>query len=421
MDPTVEHVAQSVSAPDGVLDLRALPELREYVESKLDAEGLEQALNSFSNWAADHSAPSLYGSFGHRPTGTNPLVVQLAAQRQYELDVEDGESVLIPPMAKKLATMAADLAALELHAPEKFDAAANEYLGQRMLAPDQFEGIAHEIATSRYFIRKGALVDPNFLLKSGKEDLIVTTNAIAVPVQCKAKPESAGRKIIGDPARELMGCIARDASDDGRSILVSVKVTGSIQPLDIPTIRRLVREHRGSSQAAVLQKVTDGLVAVSVARISDWIDRESANAYLREKEFHYSTIVAAPDGDKFKVASVVGIDANPSESGWQSLRRSVVHAADQLEGGPPGVVAVHYASHFDEIESLRPGVDRLLHDLASIVGPQPHVGAVMISMEPDFSAGELVPPGDVRLYQLPDRLPEGLLPGRPERPMKKSQ
>lgn len=413
MDSTVENAAVSVSKPDGALDLRALPALRSYVESKLNPEHLSAALESFDDWAVKNSAPSLFGAFGHRPVGTNPLIAQLATQRQYEFDLEAGEKVDIPPMSKKFASMAADLAALELHAPGKFDEDTNKYLGQRMLAADQFEGVAHEIATSRYFIRKGAAVDPAFLKNSSKEDLKVLFNSTEVPVQCKAKPEGAGREIIGDVARELMGCIARDASDDGRRILVSVNVTGSINGADIPVIRQAVRDHKGISSAAVLLKLGDRLIGVSVTRNKDQIDRRSAESYLHTKGFHYSTMVAVPDGTSYKVISVVGIDARPSESAWRSLRKSVRHAADQLEGGPPGIVAVHYASHFDEIESLRPGTRRLLHEIAPIVGPMPHVGAVLISKEPDYGVGDPVPPGDVRLYQLPGRLPDDLLPGRP--------
>jgi hypothetical protein len=67
------------------------------------------------------------------------------------------------------------------------------------------------------------------------------------------------------------------------------------------------------------------------------------------------------------------------------LRQSIQRAADQLQGGPPGLAAVHYSDPVRDFQDLAPV--RLSLALGQLIEPWPHVAGVLLSSEPDFQFG----------------------------------
>ena len=118
---------------------------------------------------------------------------------------------------------------------------------------------------------------------------------------------------------------------------------------------------------------------------------ENARQFLENEGFHHSLLLGdpKPDCDAQDADIVIGIAAqiNEGPKPWLSLRRQILRAAAQLDGGPSGIVAVHYSDPVDEFESLRPGDRRLLQEIAELIHPLPHVAAVFLSSEPDLQIG----------------------------------
>ena len=94
------------------------------------------------------------------------------------------------------------------------------------------------------------------------------------------------------------------------------------------------------------------------------------------------------------------IDANLDDGlrSSRSLRQSIKRAADQLEGGILGIVAVHYADPIADFESLSPSNTPMLCEMARIMHPWQHVAAIMLSSEADVQLPESRGLGQVRSY-----------------------
>ena len=349
MPSTPERLGAKASQPGEGLNVRWIPGLREYLQGFLDSNRLNSELATYEEWAKDNSAPVLQGGFLHRPPGTNMLVAAISACKEWETNRAD----LSPPEgAKRLGRLAFDLAALEYHASTYFDASAREFLQQRLQSPAEIWGVICEIETSSYFIRKGAKVAPLFLQKSARYDLMIGWKDTEVPVQCKAKRPGAGRAVADETFRFLAGCIARDASDMGRKVLVKIGSTGKVRPADVPDLRASVRDIPPGQRHAELLPIGERVYSLQVEAIEGELTLNSAQEFLGSHRFHVSLLVFIPkDGSSTYVPVVaVRLEAKPQESPWRSLRRSMDEAADQLTSAPPGIIAIHYADHVSDIE-----------------------------------------------------------------------
>ncbi len=120
------------------------------------------------------------------------------------------------------------------------------------------------------------------------------------------------------------------------------------------------------------------------------------------------------NSDRYEAVVVVGIDAKPDENPWRSLKDSLKNGADQLKGGPPGIVAIHYVDPTSDFEQLRPGHEPMRVTMGKRLRTLPHVGAVMISSEPDLQFPEASGPAHCRIYLGKDcRLPMDFPLGEP--------
>ena len=292
---------------------------------------------------------------------------------------------------------------------------AREFLQQRLQSPGEVWGVIHEVQTSTYFIRKGAGVDPAFLRKSNREDLIVNWEGHEVPVQCKSKRPGAGRVVIDETFNTLGGYIARDASDDGRKILVRIGSTGPIRPDDVDALRNADRSIPIRPTGADILSRSDRTYTIQVRMIEGIFTQEEARTFLESHEFHVQLLIGIPSSDdaSYEPIVAVGIDSDPSEMPWRSLSDSINEAADQLEGGQPGIIAVHYADHLRDFESIRPGSQPLKFYIFEKTRELPHVAAVVPSSEPDLQLPGSGEPGRARVYGFWTRLPSGLLDDLP--------
>ena len=416
MDQTIRRVvSEGLAAPTASLDLRHLPNLRVYFEGFLDQERLKTDLASYAIWASTNSAPVLQGGFLHRPLGTNMLVAAIWSCKNWETIRREHPNSPPPAGAKRLARIALDLATLESHSPSSFDEPAREFLQQRLQSPEEVWGVIHEVQTSTFFIRKGAGVDPAFLRKSNREDLIVNWEGHEVPVQCKSKRPGAGRVVIDETFNTLGGYIARDTSDDGRKILVRIGSTGPIQPADVDALRNAVRSIPIRPTGAEILSRGNRTYTIQVRMIEGIFTQEEASVFLESQDFHVQLLIGIPSSDdaSYEPIVAVGIDSDPSEMPWRSLSDSINEAADQLEGGQPGIIAVHYADHLNDFESIRPGSQPLKFYIFEKTRDLPHVAAVVLSSEPDLQLPGSGEPGQAQVYGFWTRLPSGLLDDLP--------
>jgi len=357
VNSTAEHLGAEACQPSGTLNVRWIPELREYFEEFLDPIRLTSDLTSYAEWATANSAPVLQGGFLHRPTGTNMSVAAIWASKDWEANRPD---LPPPPGAKRLAQLAFSLAALEFHAPDHFDESAREFLQQKLQAPEEIWGIICEILTSVYFIRKGAKVAPLFLRKSAPNDLMIRLLGEEVPVQCKSKKPGAGRAVADETFNLLAGYIARDASDSGRKVLVRIGATAEVRPSDVPALRAAVANIVVGGSHAELVDTGGRVYSVRTEVIKGDFTLDNAHEFLRSYDFHISMQVAIPEGESgtYTPIVVVGLVAEPVESPWTSLQGSINDASDQLKKnpGPPGISAIDYADPVGDVNSLRPGI-----------------------------------------------------------------
>ena len=86
-----------------------------------------------------------------------------------------------------------------------------------------------------------------------------------------------------------------------------------------------------------------------------------------------------------------------------------MQGARQLRGGPPGIVAIHYADPVSDFEVLRPGSEPMFLVIAKLQHPLPHLGAIMLSAEPDLQLPGSGGPGEVHSYVNENIIPGDLL------------
>ena len=419
MDQRIRAIAEQCSqGKTGVNELDLL-HLRPYVEGFLDPHWLSERLNEYEAWASANSDPFLQRSLLHRPLGMNMLVASIWAARSWENIYIEDPSFWPPGGAKRLINIACSLAVLELHAGTMLDSSALEHLRQRLQASDQLWGIIHECGLFAHLINRGAEVEPRFLRKADPMDIIVRWRGQQVPVQCKSKRPGAGRVISQDVCTRLAGSVARDLKVAGRRMLVRIGSTGTIRDTDIDFLRDQIRRGAGSAMGPEMVPHQGRVFTVKTLPLSGSFTAEQARSYLRSFDFHLGMVIGEPRAGTvgYEANLMVGIDARPNETRrvWRSLRDSIVFAARQLEGGPPGIVAVHYADPIPEFEALRPGDAHMLQEIARIVHTLPHVAAVMLSCEPDLQLPGARGAGTVRAYVDGSRLPADFPMGRPVR------
>jgi len=400
MNETIRSIAKQCSQPKSGVHEQALFQLRPYIEGFLDTNWLEGELKKYKNWASKNSDPFLQRSLLHRPLGFNMLVASIWATRDWESIYKEDPSFKLPGGARQLVNIACSLAVLELHAGQFLDSEAREHLRQRLQATDQVWGVIHELQTFAYFVRKGAEVKPHFLQKSSVEEITVNWQGVVIPVQCKIKPPGSGRLISQDVFATLAGYIARDARVTGKSLLVRIGSTGKIRQEDVEFLRHKVSNGVGSRMGPALVTHKGRTFTVRSQPLSGQFTYNTKQNYLSNFAFHVGMVIGepAPGGNAYNTAAVVGIEANPQERPWNSLKRSLMEGAKQLKNGPPGIVAIYYADPVRDFEDLRPALEPMKVSIGQLLDSRPHVGAVIMASEPDLQLPQTSDSGHVSVY-----------------------
>ena len=400
MNNTIRKIAEQCSLPKPRVNELDLVHLRPYVESFLDRHWLQNQLYEYERWGADNSDPFLQRTTLHRPIGFNMLAAAIWAARSWEA-IYRGDQSFRPPMGpKRLGNIACSLAVPELHAGSQLDADSRKYLQQRLQAADQLWGVVHECNTFAYFVNKGAVVEAKFLKKGSPEDILLHWNGRNIPVQCKCKMPGAGRAISQESFTTLAGCLARDVKLSGKKLVVRIGSTGPIRPQDVDFLREQVRRGAGAGPGPALVTNDTRTFTVKTEPLEGTTALAEARNNLAEYGFHLSMGIWEPgsNGDAYQAVVVVGIDAKPEEHPWDSLKASINDGAKQLQGGPPGVVAIHYPDPVTHFEQLRPGRQPMRVHIGRMLETLPHVGAVVLSSEPDLQLPGGGGPGQARIY-----------------------
>jgi len=328
------------------------------------------------------------------------LVASIWATRDWESIYKEDPSFKPPGGARRLVNIACSLAVLELHAGQFLDSEAREHLRQRLQATDQVWGVIHELQTFAYFVRKGAEVKPHFLKKASPEEMTVHWHGVDIPVQCKSKPPGSGRLISQDVFATLAGYIARDARVTGKSLLVRIGSTGTIRQEDVGFLRHKVSNGVGSGMGPALVTHKDRTFSVRSQPLSGQFTYNTVQNYLSNFAFHVGMVIGelGPDGVAYNAVAVVGIEANPQERPWNSLKHSFMEGAKQLKNGPPGIVAIYYADPVRDFEALRPALEPMKVSIGQLLDSHPHVGAVIMASEPDLQLPQTSDSGHVSVY-----------------------
>jgi hypothetical protein len=408
----IRSIAKQCSQPKGSVDKEAIFHLRPYIESYLESTWLQNELEQYENWASKNSDPVLQRSFLHRPLGLNMLAASIWVARDWEVIHKGDHSFELPAGARRLLNIACSLAVLEYHAGQFLDRKAREHLRQRLQAPGQEWGIIHELQTFARFVREGAEVQPHFLGKASSQEMMLHWRGVDIPVQCKNKPPGSGRVISQEAFTTLAGCIARDARVSGKRLLVRIGSTGKIRPEDIDFLRHQVSNGVGSVMGPALVTHEGRTFTVRSQPLSGRFTSSSLQNYLLGFAFHLSMVIGEPGrGDTaYDAMAVVGIEANPQERPWNSLRRSIIDGARQLKNGPPGIVAIYYADPVEDFEALRPAGEPMKVYIGQLLDSHPHVGAVLIASEPNLQLPQTTGSGRVAVYyRKPWPFPNGFL------------
>ena len=411
MNEEIRSIAEHCLTRKSGVHESALVKLRPYVESFLDATWLNMELKKYQTWALKNSDPSLQRALLHTPPGFNMLAASIWAARDWERIYKADPAFRIPTGSKWLVNIACSLAVLELKAEQLLEQQARDYLRKRLQHSENLWGAIHEIQTFAFFVRQGAEVQPHFLKEANPEEITLRWRGVDIPVQCKAKLPGSGRVISQRVFTSLAGSIARDARSKKRKLVVRIWSTDKIRNEDIEFLRRQISRGIGSGMGPALVTNNGRTFAVRSQPLSGQFTEKKVRDYLSSFDFHVGMVIGepAPNGNTYDAVALVGIEADLRERPWNSLLSSIEKGARQLKGGAAGIIAIHYADPIGDFETLRPNTRPLTVTLGELLSPRPHIGAIILTSEPDLQPGA-DDKGRVRIYhKKPWPFPEDFL------------
>ena len=409
MNIDMQSIAEKCSSSQA-LDSSELPLLLPYVESFLDKDWLDTKLAEYKAWAANNSNPFLQHSFLHRPIGFNMLVAAIWAMDYWKREHETDVSFKPRMGAIRLMNIACSLAILEFYAEGWLNTAARKYLEQRLQSTEDLWGLIHELNTFAYFIRKGKKVEPHFLKRASRIEMIVDWHGAIIPVECKNLRPGTGRSISQDVFITLAGYIAIDMRKANKSLMVKIRTTGKMPTQDIDFLRLQVQKYAGTTIAPVLVKHKERIYSIMGQQLPNKGTESLLEEYLPGS--YLRMIIAEPEtrGGKNKPVAVVGIEANPIEKPFSSLRSAIMKGVNQLPDDRPGILAVYYTDPVEDFNSFCPGPLTMQEYISRLLTPFSHIGMVLMSSEPNY----LGPPDSkagktYMFYRKPWAFPEDFL------------
>lgn len=386
MDIKIQSIAEKFIANQPI-SLKELPLLRSYLESFIDKDWLAVQLTEYQSWSKQNSDPFLQYNFLHRPTGFNMLAASFWAEKYWEQEFTNDD----PKMsASRLLNIAISISILELYAEEWLDVSAREYLKQRLQSTDSLWGVIHELNTYSFFIRnKAKRVEPYFLKRASTREIIVDWDGDIIPVECKNIRSGTGRMISQDTFITLAGYIANDTVKNGQQLLVKIGTTGIIPDEDIDYIRSQVKINAGKTISPILIKKNSRLYSIMTKQIPDiTFTYETTKIFIDEylPNYYLLMIIANPalSEGKYRPSSIVGIQTNPIEKPLNSLDSAIGKGIRQLPGDKPGILAIYYTDHIANFDHLCPGDITMQEYISNRLSPFTHIGAVLISSEPNY-------------------------------------
>jgi len=402
LDKDIRVIAEKCSKSQEV-NTSELPLLRPYVESFLDRDWLDTRLEEYKSWAKNNSDPVLQHNFLHRPIGFNMLVVAIWAAHYWEREHQSDASFQPKMGAIRLMNIASSLAVLELHAEQWLNSAAREYLKQRLQSIEDLWGIIHELNTFAFFIRRGVVVDPDFLKRASKRDITINWHGNVIPVQCKNLRPGTGRIISQELFINLAGYIVLDMRKANKSLIIKIGTTGTILEEDIELLRRQAQKFAEPTIAPILAKNKERTYSIMSRQLPNQFTETFSEEHLADS-FYLHMIISEPEviGGEYKPVAVVGLESNPIETPLNSLESALMKGVKQLQGDRPGILAIYYTDPVENFDDFCAGAITMQVFISQLLTPFQHVGAVILASEPDYLGPATSKAGKTYVY---DRKP----------------
>ncbi len=378
----------------------SLLQLRPYLESFLDPTWLNTKIKIYEDWALTNSAPLLQRTLLHCPLGFNKLVASIWVARDWEKIYNSDKSFRVPAGAKWLINIAVSIAILEFYTGTPLNKKAHQYLQRRFQNAEHLWSVSHELQTFAFFVRQGVKAEPHFLKEGSHTEIMLNWKGVEIPVQCKAKLPGSGRILSQNIFTSLACSIALDARVQKRKIIVRIGATNQIRLEDVEFLRKHVAFGIGSIMGPALVTNNGRTYSLRIQPLRGTFTTNTIRGYLSSFNFHIGMVIGEPtqNGEVYDAVAIVGIEANLYEKPWNSLLSSIQKATRQLEEGPAGIVAIHYADPISDFETLRPDNRPLSVVLGKLLNPLPHMGAVILTAEPDLQLPKINPLGRVQIY-----------------------
>lgn len=346
MDPAVEMLARAASPSSAPVGLREPAVLREYLEDLLDPTWLTPRLDEFGKWVERESDLELQMRTLDRKLGSNVLIAGIWAAQRWESEWRDRPTIRLAAGVNRLLNMALAISVTEFNAGALFDAKARRHLQQQLRSSEHVWGMIHECETYAYLVRNATNPSPEFLCKGSVAEITFRCRGREFALQCKSKHPEAGRFIAPDMFTRLAIGVARDAKVSGGRIRIDIDTAKGIRSEDVEAVRNQARDLRGGTVGPVEVRSSDGNRVFTLTAVP-LVGRGTADEFMQQAQrlgYYASMFIGDPSTDPTQQEAdvMVGIRARPIERPFITLRTSIDRAADQLKGGPPGLVAVHY-------------------------------------------------------------------------------
>jgi hypothetical protein len=400
MEKEIRIIAEKCLKPRSSLNEASLLQLRPYLESFLDPTWLNTKIKIYEDWALTNSAPLLQRTLLHCPLGFNKLVASIWVARDWEKIYNSDKSFRVPAGAKWLINIAVSIAILEFYTGTPLNKKAHQYLQRRFQNAEHLWSVSHELQTFAFFVRQGVKAEPHFLKEGSHTEIMLNWKGVEIPVQCKAKLPGSGRILSQNIFTSLACSIALDARVQKRKIIVRIGATNQIRLEDVEFLRKHVAFGIGSIMGPALVTNNGRTYSLRIQPLRGTFTTNTIRGYLSSFNFHIGMVIGEPtqNGEVYDAVAIVGIEANLYEKPWNSLLSSIQKATRQLEEGPAGIVAIHYADPISDFETLRPDNRPLSVVLGKLLNPLPHMGAVILTAEPDLQLPKINPLGRVQIY-----------------------
>jgi hypothetical protein len=312
--------------------------------------------------------------------------------------------------------MASAIGVAEAYAADLLDGEARRHMRDRLRSKQNVWSFIHECETFTTFIRLGLTAIPLFFRNGASVDVELHWNGWVIPVQCKSKQPGAGSAFKEDVSTRLLASIARDLKFAGRRCAIRIKpATAEDFSLDdIDVLRQAARYLPERTDGDRLEYSHGRLFALASLPLSQDSIPNELDVALSRFGCHIGLAVSEPSGPSSEqlIQAVVGVDANPNDEEQKAAAAfltALSRAAHQLDGGPPGIAAIHYFNTRPVWQGTEDAPPWMVHPLNEAFANHQSLAGVIVSVEP-----YLIAPGKtdsmrsrwIRRDELPSGFPD---------------